>query len=197
MTIKSKTLRKVIIKFDSCFRKFYSKFFFYIVWAFYIRWNISEEDITKAKETWDDIYNSPTLSDYQTKLYQYEWKSDALKGLYDMTYDYVWLNFIPSVVEKFGRDCDDFAEMTYRWMNRVGYSEVVQVLYTPADLKHAHFVVMGKQNPNDNFIVKSNYSYARQTSFSNYKEAIEEYLSKTEECVNDIVWIVYRKETNQ
>lgn len=195
MRIKSKTLRTIIVKIDSYFRKIYSKIFFYIVWLFYLKWNVRKEDMNDAKYVWDDMYKSATLKEYQDKLFKYKWESDALYGLFDMTYEYVWLNFIPSVTKKFGRDCDDFAEMTYRWMTRVGYSEVVQILYTPEDLRRAHFIVLGKQGNDDNFIIKSNYSYAIQSDSSDYKEAMKEYIERFESDKN-IAWVVYRKENN-
>ena len=195
MKIKSKTLRTIIIKLDSYFRKIYSKIFFYIVWIFYIKWNIRKEDVNDAKYVWEDMYKSATLKEYQDKLFKYKWESDALYGLFDMTYEYVWLNFIPAVTKKFGRDCDDFAEMTYRWMTRVGYSEVVQILYSPEDLRKAHFIILGKQGNDDNFIIKSNYSYAIQSDSSDYKEAMKEYIERFETDKN-IAWVVYRKENN-
>lgn len=195
MKIKSKFLRLLIIKFDSIFRKFYSFVGFYLIWIFFIKCKIRKEDVNDAKYIWDNIYKSATLKEYQDKLFKYKWESDALNGLFDITYQYVWLNFIPSVTKKFGRDCDDFAEMTYRWMSRIGYSEIYQILYTPEDLKHSHFVVIGKQFENDSFIVESNYSYAYQTNSSDYKEAMKEYIDRLNNG-NEIVWCIYRKFKN-
>ena len=196
MKIKSKRLRRFILKLICIFREFTAHLLFFFAWNFYIRWVVSKDEEYKGKIVWNQMFNCTTLKDYEDRLREYKWTSDAFGGLYDITYyNKPWLNFVPKIVEKFGRDCDDFAYLTYHWMSRMGYSEVYVILTMDDDVKSGHFIVVGKNTPETPYIIKSNSYNSVKISGKDLNIVIETYLKLYNDS-KDIVWCVYRKEMN-
>lgn len=193
MNIKSKVLRKIGIKIGSFLRKIYSPIIFYILWVFYIKWKISSQDETQAIKEWKNIYNSTTINEYDDRIKIYNWQSEILDGLLDFTYEKPWINFIPHITNKLGRDCEDFANMTWLWMLRMGYAEIYQILSVEEDIKTGHMICVGKPSENRNtYLIKSNSHKTIKIDAENLSEALTKFYKN-----DKLVWTIYKKILNR
>lgn len=200
MKVKPKWIRKLSLKIGSVFRKIYAPVLFWFAWTFSIKKSLNPNEKKIAEQKWNELYQSTSIKEFdeRMRLLDIKWTSDALNGLYDITYyNKPWLNFIPSVVEKFGRDCDDFAYMTFQWMQRVGFAESDIILMMNPEVTSGHFIIAGKLNGDDeNYIVKSNCNKSKSIKANTLDEAIKTFVETSWE-EKDYVWVVYRKWRNK
>ena len=192
---KNKSFRKFCLHFMSWFRKFYAPTIFWILWFFWIRWTVSIEDRHAARVIWDDIRGSQTLEEFRTKLKRYDWLSEPAGGLLDFTYQIPWLNFCGTVPARFGRDCDDFANLAWLWCECHGVKHIWQIMSMRETVKSAHvFVValMGaagdKADEHNIYVMLSNNSSAKYIAASSVEEAVGLYVPE------ETVFVIYKEE---
>lgn len=183
---KNKKFVFICLSIMSVLRKFYSPLFFWILWGLYIRWVISIEDKYAAKIVWEEMLHSPTLSEFRDRIKRYDWMSERRGGLLDFTYQIPWLNFCGVIPTKFGRDCDDFAELAWKWCEIHDTKHIWQIMMMRTTIKSAHIITVAKAG--SMYIIMSNNQPAIYLPVPTLEDAMETYLP------DDATWVIYKKE---
>lgn len=187
---KNKKFTKFCLRFMSWLRKFYSPLIFWILWFFWLRWTIKIDDMYAAKVIWEDILHSMTLTEFREKLKRYDWLSEPKGGLLDFTYRLPWLCFCGNIPTRFGRDCDDFAELAWKWCEIHNVKQMWQIMCMRDTIKSAHIFTVALM-PEHIYVMQSNNDSARYIAASSLEEAVNLYVSE------DTVWVIYKEEVTK
>lgn len=183
---KNKKFVKFCLRFMCWFRKIYSPVIFWLLWFLFIRWTISVEDKYAAKVIWEEMLHSSTIAEFREKLKRYDWLSERKGGLLDFTYRLPWLNFCGTVPARFGRDCDDFAELSWRWCEIHGVNKIWQIMSMGSTFKSAHVFTVAYSA--GIFVVMSNAGASKYIAAESIEAAVNAYLKK------NTVWSIYKYE---
>lgn len=183
---KNKKFVFVCLSVMSVLRKIYSPLIFWILWFTYIRWVISDNDVYAAKLIWDDMLHSERMEEFRTKIKRYDWMSEPKGGLLDFTYQLPWLNFCGTVPTRLGRDCDDFAELAWKWCEIHNTKHMWQIMCMRDTIKSAHIFTVAKAG--SMYIIINNNQPALYLPVSSLEDAMETFLS------DDTVWVIYKHE---
>jgi hypothetical protein len=177
------------------------------LWLFSIRWILDRDKRDKLaayysyikRKSIDDFYTDLTL------VSRLKWKREKLGGLIDFTYPCPWICFDESVADKWGRDCDDLAEIWYTYMYDKGWDEVYVILCCSEDLSTAHMFTVGRcLSSHGNYIICDNLNKPLPVSGYCAAEAVDDYLQDRQERYeasgntrySNTVWTFYRVQRN-
>lgn len=139
---KNKKFVKFCLRFMCWFRRIYSPVIFWLLWIIWIRWFVRIDEKYAAKVIWEEILHASTITEFREKLKRYDWVSEPAGGLLDFSYQIPWLNFCGTIPVRWGRDCDDFAELSWRWCEIHCFEKVWQVMSMRDTIKSAHIITV-------------------------------------------------------
>ncbi len=183
---RNKIFAKLCLKFMCWFRKLYSPVVFWFLWIVWMRWTVTVDEKYAAKVIWEEILHTGSVTEFRDKLKRYDWLSEPVHGLLDFSYQIPWLNFCGTVPTRWGRDCDDFAELAWRWCEIHNFERIWQIMSIKDTFKSAHIITVAFSA--GIFVVMSNVDRAKYIAAESLSKALECYYSK------DATWSVYKDE---
>lgn len=207
MIIKDPALRLTALRFFSWFRKIYSPVIFWLVWLFSIRWMLDKGKRDRLAAYYSYMKRKPIDEFYTdlTLVSRLNWKREKLNGLGDFTYGCQWICLDDRVADKWGRDCDDLAEIWYRYMYDKGWDEAYVILCCSEDLSTAHMFAVGRcMSAHGNYIICDNLNKPLPVAGYSVVEAVNDYLQERQERYEETgnmrysntVWTFYRIQRN-
>lgn len=200
LVIKDIRIREWLLKIMSVFRRVYSPVIFFILWFTSIRKKAEGKDAALRMK-----YNnmmSGGYRDFAASVSALKWKEEKEGGMVDFTYVYPWLCLDDGITSEWGRDCDDLAEIWFRYFYAKGWDEVYQIMCCSPDISTSHIFTVAKEIAEDSaYLIQDNTRPAFQVFAFNPEGAVKGYLKYREAAYGEryanTAWVYYKKHVNR
>ena len=183
---KNKTFAKICLWIMCRLRKMYSPLVFWTLWWVWLKWTISVTEKYAAKVIWGEMLHAGSITEFREKIMRYDWLSEPAGGLLDFSYQIPWVCFCGNIPTRLGRDCDDFAELAWRWCEIHNFERIWQIMSINNTFKSAHIITVAFSA--GIFVVMSNADRAKYIAAESLPKALECYYPE------ETVWSVYKSD---
>lgn len=198
-SFKVQIFNNVLLPLAGFARKIYSPVLYFFLWLFVFRKVLKKMHEESGPNELSDL-KKISVTDFNNRIIKNNrWVSERGGGAVDFTYGNPEFFLIPEIYNKWGRDCDDFANLCFLFLKEKGYEEVYQILTTTAKwgfiFKHSHLFTIGRKDSSGPYVVynvNSVYEKFSDNLPTMVCSAIEKMNKNKGDCYTPATWCVYR-----
>lgn len=184
--MKNGIFAALYLKFLCLFRKLCSPVVFWIPWILWLKWTAASCEKYAAKVIWGSMLHAGSVTEFREKALRHDWFPEPTGGVFGFSYRIPWACFCGTIPARLGRDCNDFAELAWRWCEIHNFERIWQIASLDEGSGRMRIITVALSA--GMFVFIGSHDRARYLSAKSLSEALGRYYPK------ETIWSVYKSE---